>query len=580
MVTPGRIGLALRTIRHLHASQVAWRLVRRLQPRVKARGGPAAFRPHLSAISAELGRQADDSLADVRRRECAERFSLGEFEALGISQSLSTVKWSHRQNSHLWSYHLHYFDVIPALLGLHRRGSTTALTTLLTAIDGWIRDTGDGRSDGWDPYPTSVRIINWLHLLVVAGHDIDDELRQRIEFSLVRQLRHLSSRLEWHLLGNHLLKNLTALVWGGVILDGPEARRWRDQGLALLEHHLLAQVLADGTHEEATPSYHSLILSDLLATIALMRAAQIPVPASMVHIAGRMREAGQRLVRSDGTFHLIGDSGDPGACWDHTTRLATRVIGGKKASAVREWSLPDSGFWGASRGGARIFIDCGPFGPDHQPGHGHCDMLSFELELDGEPVIVDSGVHGYAGDPFREYSRSTRAHNTVMIADMEQSEVWETFRVARRAVAEKPRVASSEQEYRFEGAYRPYHLNQSRHLRSFALQSGGVWIEDRVEGAPGAALSSYLHIHPTWSVRLEGHRACVEKGERRLQIEWFGVDEVSTVRGSVQPVQGWYLPAMGEAHPAFVLIARISTNRGVPFGAKVSFAGMPGTGQE
>ncbi len=80
-----------------------------------------------------------------------------------------------------------------------------------------------------------------------------------------------------------------------------------------------------------------------------------------------------------------------------------------------------------------MVIDCGAIGPDYQPGHAHCDTLSYELAIDGRRVIVDSGVHDYEPTQHRAYARSTPAHNTVVIDGQEQSEMWGVFRVARRA---------------------------------------------------------------------------------------------------------------------------------------------------
>ncbi|MBK6451783.1 MAG: heparinase II/III-family protein [Proteobacteria bacterium] len=116
-------------------------------------------------------------------------------------------------------------------------------------------------------------------------------------------------------------------------------------------------------------------------------------------------------------------------------------------------------------------LDCGPIGPDYQPGHAHCDTLSFELCVDGQRVVVDSGVHDYDVGPQRAYDRSTGAHNTVMVDGVEQSEIW-GFRVARRA---RPLFAElsewSNGELRFQGSHDGYHRirGRVRHEREFSF---------------------------------------------------------------------------------------------------------------
>jgi uncharacterized heparinase superfamily protein len=88
----------------------------------------------------------------------------------------------------------------------------------------------------------------------------------------------------------------------------------------------------------------------------------------------------------------------------------------------------------------RVVVDAGPPSATYNTAHAHCDLLSYELWLRGRPLFVDSGVHGYDGDKFREYARSTRAHNTVVFDGREQSEVWATFRMGARARVLKAEV--------------------------------------------------------------------------------------------------------------------------------------------
>src|SRR5438067_13909420 len=85
------------------------------------------------------------------------------------------------------------------------------------------------------------------------------------------------------------------------------------------------------------------------------------------------------------------------------------------------------------RDGASLIVDVGPPCPDYLPAHAHADMLSFELCLGGRRVIVDSGVYTYEAGEWRDLFRSTRAHNTVEVDGENQSEVWSSFRVGRRA---------------------------------------------------------------------------------------------------------------------------------------------------
>jgi hypothetical protein len=72
----------------------------------------------------------------------------------------------------------------------------------------------------------------------------------------------------------------------------------------------------------------------------------------------------------------------------------------------------------------------GPMGPEHLPGHGHADALSFVLYGKHEPLVVDPGVYSYHEKSWRDHFRSTKAHNTVCIDGQDQCVFWGVFRVA------------------------------------------------------------------------------------------------------------------------------------------------------
>jgi hypothetical protein len=80
-------------------------------------------------------------------------------------------------------------------------------------------------------------------------------------------------------------------------------------------------------------------------------------------------------------------------------------------------------------------------GPQHHHpfshGHLHADAGSFELELDGLPLVVDSGSYLYGSDPLlRDHMRGARAHNTVIVDGVEPMHPTATFQWDSVAAAE------------------------------------------------------------------------------------------------------------------------------------------------
>jgi uncharacterized heparinase superfamily protein len=276
-----------------------------------------------------------------------------------------------------------------------------------------------------------------------------------------------------------------------------------------------------------------------------------------------MVDAFGTLSRADGTLHLFNDAANGIApSRAHLDRLADRVLGRRVPDSEGAIELPAAGYygWKARDKGVRLLIDCGNPGARHQPGHAHCDLLSFELDVDGRPVIVDSGVHGYDGDPYREYARSTRAHNTVMLGELEQSEIWGTFRVARMATVRRAEHRFDGGEYCFEGAYAPYHNRRWVHGREVRLGPDRLRVIDRVHAAVGTEVRSFLHLHPRFRIRSVDSAIVVAASESGdvIRIRWIGADAIRTGRGADDP-EGWYLPEFGRAEPAPVIEALASS---------------------
>ena len=148
----------------------------------------------------------------------------------------------------LWLFNLHYFD------DLHARDSGLREERALRGlIQDWIQGNPPGVEPGWDPYVISARVVNWIKW-ALRGRRLPDGVLDNLSI----QTRYLANRLEYSLLGNHLLTNAKALVFAGLFFSGTEADGWLRTGLGILRKQLPEQILRDGGHFELSPMYHSL----------------------------------------------------------------------------------------------------------------------------------------------------------------------------------------------------------------------------------------------------------------------------------------------------------------------------------
>jgi uncharacterized heparinase superfamily protein len=481
------------TVRHLRPVQVGGRLWFRLhRPSVDLRPAPP-WRPGVQPVASPPLRAPAMLQATT-------------FRFLEETHDLASLRgWDDPAVSKLWRYNLHYFDDLVA------QGASARTAWHRALIDRWMRDNPPARGSGWEPYPASLRIVNWLRWRL-AGNEPGPEAAQ----SLATQVRWLRGRLEHHLLGNHLWANAKALVFAGVSFAGPEADAWRATGLRLLRRELQEQVLADGGHFERSPMYHATIVADLLELLALSQALPGVLPpgdvAAWSSALPPMLRWLDLMSHPDGEIALFNDAAfgiAPTLAALQTFADALGVDRGTQSSSTPSslQDLPVSGYTRLEAGPAIVWADAGPVGPDYIPGHAHADTLSFEMSLHGHRLVVDSGTSRYDLCPERLRQRGTAAHNTLQLDGADSSEVWSSFRVGRRARPFDRRCGGGDAPW-LEAAHDGYRRLPGRpvHRRRWQLSTGGLQVTDTVEGRYSNAVARY-HFHPEVVLHLDGERA-------------------------------------------------------------------------
>ncbi len=434
----------------------------------------------------------------------------------------------------------------------------------------WIAENPVGRGCGWDPYPMSLRIVNWVKW-ALAGGSLDEAARH----SLAVQARLLASRIEWHLLGNHLLANAKALVFAGSYFDGSEARGWLRKGLEILDAQLAEQVLADGGHFERSPMYHAIVLEDALDLINLSGSYPGVIPGSAV---AALREASGRMLRwaramthpdggiaffNDAAFGIAADIGELGA---YAERLGIEVPRGNGRGMT---ALEQSGYIRLAQGPLALLFDVGPVGPDYLPGHAHADTLSFELSCGGQRVICNSGTSRYGRGAIRQWERSTAAHNTVEIDGENSSEVWDGFRVARRAYPVGLNFSEEADALRASCAHDGYTRLYGRpiHRRTVEVSGNAVRWTDEIEGAGEHRAVGRIPLHPDVVVRRTGEaqwRIDLPSGESlELVVETPGV--------ALAEEKGRFSPEFGLTRERTVLVWSVTKQLPISVAIRLSY---------
>lgn len=399
----------------------------------------------------------------------------------------------------LWKYNLLYFEFAVALAA---RCKQTDNNKYLLALEKTLSDFETALLSP-KPYPASLRIVNLLIAADIAWDEMSSSLRKKIYRVVYCDYVYLKGHMETYLLGNHYFENLVALIIAASVFGQD---RERDKYIEMLRRQANEQFLEDGLHYELSPMYHNIVLEGLLRVARCLKDS-CEVPAWLLQTIQNSLSAAAYLEKGLVRIPLFNDSGDNVAKPFISLSATAETEFGIKLSSVKE--LSTSGYYRIDNGNLTLIVDGGEIGPDYIPGHGHCDCLSFELSVDGEPVFVNSGTYQYQGE-LRKYFRSTRAHNTLTIGGREQSECWGEHRVARRISKTKANIKDST----ISGSYRSY--SGDYHSREFTLSDKSLTVLDSIRTRNTEKVRSYLHLAPTYTFETHENYIGVTDGKKLI----------------------------------------------------------------
>jgi uncharacterized heparinase superfamily protein len=526
------------TIKYLKFKQVVWRLIYYLPRFINPKKRSPATKSIPFIYIARLGITKD----------------YDHFLFLNEANQLSKVGWDNSSLSKLWRYNLHYFD---CLNQVELKNEGVELQN--NVINKWTIENQFGKGTGWEPYPTSLRIINWI-----KWHFKTNNLSDEAKLSLWKQVVWLAGRPEYHLLGNHLFINAKALLFACVFFGLDEYSAIYRKALKILKEELSEQLLRDGAHFELSPMYHSLAMEDLLDLYQLKTNLPSSFPSQEIQdkfltgmnwLSYLSYENGELAHFNDcangiaPTFKEIEDLGK---------RLGLNWI---LNSDIKFNFLEQSGFSIYKDENIHLIADIGNIGPDYLPGHAHADTLSFELALNGKRIIVNSGTSEYGLSDERLRQRGTSAHSTIELDGKSSSEVWSGFRVAQRARVTDLEIIYEDKKLEFSAVHDGYTriLSKPLHKRKWKVNDGCLEIVDEVTGSQNSVQLRY-YLHP--DILIEMLDGCILLNTSIENLAKIRTDQ------NVQVVNTTYHDKFGASKKNKCLLITGTT----PFSSKVSIS--------
>ena len=530
---------------------------------------------------------------------------------------------------YLWELGRHQF-LVPMAIHVASSDDAAVKAKLASHLSSWMEQNPAGMGIHWcSALEVSLRLISWslVHSILQAGGLVKGLFSLDCNVTLLKS--HIESQLgfvvgnysRFSSSNNHLIGELTG-VWVAcnVFNAGKRGIRWRTSAFAELEREILLQTHSDGVNKEQAIYYHLWSMEYFwLSWLIAKRYEQVVsegYEARLVAMYRFLRSMNQaadypsQIGDADGgvvsrfdlkfpenPYRALLDSidqileGAPAAGGEPAGTLyskpfwyramiceadvssVTELMEGDKALSSSDSAFDVGGYFKLVGKNCTLLFKTGPFGYLSTGAHGHADALSVTLAIEGQWWLIDPGTYTYhSSGEWRNYFRSTAAHNTLCVNRMNQSKIGGDFLWSTQTDAQIERVewrndAPAPSLQAVAGSHSGYEDQGVEHQRTVSCDGQLTFqLDDLIQIESGAASSNLqlnFHFHPDIILKqLDTHRwqATRQNSSVVLTLSLPADFDWTVERGSVDPIAGWYSDTYGVKVPSNTLMGHFVIN--------------------
>ena len=525
---------------------------------------------------------------------------------------------------YVWELNRHHQFVVLAR-AYRISGDVRFAQAIAEQLDSWLRQNPYGLGMNWrSGLELGIRLINWVWALDLIGDSkfIDEELLLRIMDSVSRHIWEIDRKYsQGSSVNNHLIGEAAGVFVASSYFNNlKHASKWRERSRDILIREILNQTYSDGGSKEQAIGYHNFIMQFFIIAGFVARARSRDFPESywsrlekMFEFTARLSEGGNNLPVfgdcDDGYVLDIGDNPHSIKEWlavgaelfgrsDFYTSSSSvskqvEILPGKYGSdkyGITHNSENDKcsslafsrcGYYllqyreNDSQNYISVVFDCGPLGMGTLAAHGHADALSFTLRAFGRDVLVDPGTYDYFSYPqWREYFRSTRSHNTVVVDHRDQSEMLGPFLWGRKANARCLVWEPSNVGGRAVGEHDGYTClsDPVTHRRTLELngRERSLIIHDDIMAHGKHDITVLFHFAEHCVVNPAGrNRYRIDVGPGTVEIELDSCLQVESFKGSTNPIYGWVSRGYHQKRECTTLVGRYTCEGDTSFVSRI-----------
>ena len=458
----------------------------------------------------------------------------------------------------------------------------------------------------------SLRLVSWCwayKFIETSGVFSEDEKKRFLKSVYLQADFIINNLSKYSSANNHLIGEAAGLVI--TALTFPEFKnsdKWLNKGREILFKEMLKQVSGDGVGREQAFHYQVFIMELFILAGVLLAKNDIEIPVNVLDRFFRMNEFIMNLMNKNGKVAEFGDSDNGKAIrlssggFNFYASLLTSasILSGREDFKGKSSGFKEEHYWIFGMEGlkkysfiksvnpglsSRLFkeggycilrnssdnckeeiltMDCGELGYPFMAPHGHADLLSITFSADGIDLLIDPGTYLYhTGDAWRDYFRSTKAHNTITINDRNQSEIKGPFMWGKRPVFSVHECEFSDQKDNITASCDNPGISHKRSICFYKEEA--LWvIKDCISANGKNTIRQYFHLGRDSAIKALSSN--VIEAENRGVFLYMLLDKrfsVEIKKGEIAPILGWSSDMFGKKIESPVLVnTALIENRG------------------
>ncbi len=315
--------------------------------------------------------------------------------------SLETV-WT---NKNLKQKQIHKLNNFFWLFGLDLKSSSFSVQSI---INNWIDINRKYNFKSWDFYTTSKRIIAWLSNSKLTFDESNKEYKDKFNNIVKKQTFHLLNQIDNIDSFNDKITGIAAILLVG--LSYKDEKNFIIKGLDYLKKIIKSSLDNSGFPKSRNIKQSIFFLKYLIIIREWFKESQVEIPEFIdenIYHLGQSYAFFWKNLSFDPLFN--GNNISENIEFDHYLK--------RLGYSFKNQNYEFSNYINLNNKKINLFMDVGSspnkkFSRDYQAG-----ALSFEFVSNGKKILTNSGYHNVQNTKLIEFSKSSAAHNVLIIDD-------------------------------------------------------------------------------------------------------------------------------------------------------------------